>query len=385
MTKLRFIGLDVHKRTTDVAIAEQGDAPPEFYGTVPSDTPRLTKLLKKLGRGVELRCCYEAGPTGFALYRALRDAGIDCVVVAPSCVPDTKGGVVKTNKRDARRLARFLRSGDLVAIHVPDGQTEAFRDLSRAREDAYHAVQTARQQLSGFLLRHGRAYPGKHQGTKAHLEWIRSQEFEHETQKRVLAKYIAAYESAVEREKELEDDIRELLPSWMLEPVVRALMAFRGIDVISAVMIVAEIGDFVRFPEIAKFPSYLGMTPGENSTGDDKRRGRVTRAGNAHVRRVVIEASWGYRYRTLSPAIRKRGLGTLEAVRLIAQKAQTRLSKRYLHLLARGKEKNKVAMAIGRELSCFLCAAATHPEVQELVRRRKEEQQRLTAARPMAA
>ena len=381
MKKLRFIGMDVHARTVDVAVAEQGDTPPEFYGTMPSDTSRLIKRLKELGRGYRLKVCYEAGPTGFALHRALTDVGIDCVVVAPSCVPDTKGGVMKTDKRDALRLARFLRSGDLVAIHVPDGQTEAMRDLSRAREDAYHAVQAARQQLGGFLLRHGRRYPGRHHGTQAHLTWARQQTFDHEAQRRVLARYIAAYDSAVEREKELTRDIGDLLPEWVLEPVVRALMAFRGIDMISAVMIVAEIGDFARFPEMPRFSSYLGMTPGEDSTGDDKRRRRVTRAGNAHIRRVLVEASWNYRYRTLSAAIRKRGAGTVEPVRLIAQKAQDRLSKRYFKLLARGKEKNKVAMAIGRELSCFICSAANHPEVQKLVQERRKQQHPAAEAR----
>lgn len=380
MSKVRFVGMDVHARSVDLAIAEQGDAPPTFYGTVPSDTSRLIKRLKELGRGYELRCCYEAGPTGFALHRALVDAGIRCVVVAPSCVPDVKGGVVKTDKRDARRLARFLRSGDLVAIHVPEGQTEAMRDLSRAREDAYHAVQSARQQLSGFLLRHGRVYPGKHHGTRAHLIWVRQQKFEHEAQNRVLDRYLGAYEAAVQREKELARDISELLPTWVLEPVVRALMAFRGIDMTSAVMIVAEIGDFTRFPVISEFPSYLGMTPGESSTGNDKRRGRVTRAGNAHIRRVLIEASWNYRYRTLSAAIRKRGEGTVESVRLVAQKAQDRLSSRYFRLLARGKEKNKVAMAIGRELACFICSAASLPEVQELVRLRRMQQAKASRA-----
>jgi transposase len=369
--KIRFVGLDVHSTSITLAIADEDGSNPEVFGKMPNDTARLVKKLRELGRGRTLRCCYEAGPTGFGLHRDLKAAGIDCMVVAPSQVPDGRGARIKTDGRDSIRLARFLRSGDLKPIHVPEGETEAMRDLSRAREDALKAKQTARQQLGGFLLRHGLRYSGKKQGTKAHLTWVKQLTFKHEAQTRVVADYIATYEAACDREAKLLRDIEELVKSWALEPVVRALMALRSVQLITAVTVVAEVGDFARFAKATYFASYLGLTPSEQSSGERRMQGGITRHGNSHVRRVLVEAAWNYRHRpVLTAAIRKRGESTTVEVRAIAQKAQDRLYRRTKHLTARGKEKNKIATAVGRELGCFMWAIANHSSVKSEVDRR---------------
>jgi len=226
MQKVRFIGLDVHKESVAIAVADGDGSAPENVATIPNDTAVLVKRLKKLGLpGTRLRCCYEAGPTGYALCRALREAGIDCIVIAPSLVPTTAGDRVKTDRRDAVKLARFLRSGDLTEVHVPDAATEAMRDLERARDDAKKAERTARHQLSKFLLRHGRRYEGKTSWTGVHVDWIRKQGFEHEAHNRVLVDYVQTVENATARVERLTKDIVELVESWSLRPLVKALQA----------------------------------------------------------------------------------------------------------------------------------------------------------------
>lgn len=369
--KIRFVGLDVHKASICVAVADEGAGAPAVLCTVPHDIGHLVKRLKALGKGAEVRCAYEAGPTGVGLSRALKKAGFECIVVAPSRVPDTHQGRMKTDGRDAIRLARFLRSGDLTAIHVHDGESEAMRDLSRCREDALAAKQAARQQLGGFMLRHDRRYPGKKQGTKAHLQWLKAQTFEHEAQRRTLSDYIAVYEAAVAREAMLLKDIEELVPSWSLAPIVRSLMALRGVSLVTSVTLVAEIGDFTRFARAPQFASFLGLTPSERSSGERQVRGSITKAGNGHVRRVLVEASWNYRFARMSNAILKRGEGVPREVRAIAQKAQDRLYRRQQTLMRKGKEKNKVAVAVARELACFAWAVANAPSVKAEVEQHK--------------
>jgi transposase len=370
--KIRFVGLDVHKASIVIAVAEEGSGAPEVLGREPNDIPHLVKKLKALrGNGV-VKCAYEAGPTGVGLSRALKKAGIECLVVAPSRVPDTHQGRMKTDGRDAIRLARFLRSGDLTPIHVPDARTEAMRDLSRCREDALAAKQAARQQLGGLMLRHDRRYAGKKQGTKSHLTWLKAQAFEHEAQRRVLSDYIAAYEAAATREAKLVKDMAELLPQWELAPIVRALMALRGVDLVSAFTLVAEIGDFGRFARAPEFASFTGATPSERSSGEREVRGSITKAGNSHVRRILVEASWNYRFPRMSNAILARGQDVPPEVKTIVQKAQDRLYRRQRTLLARGKEKNKVAIAVARELACFVWSIANAPSVQQQVLKQKQ-------------
>jgi transposase len=270
---------------------------PETVATIPNETKLLIKRLKALGQLALLRCCYEAGPTGFALHRSLRDAGIDCIVIAPSLVPKRAGDRVKTDRRDAVKLARFLRSGDLTEVHVPEASTEAMRDLERSRDDAKRAERTSRHQLSKFLLRHGRRYEGKTAWTGMHLDWARGQAFAHEALNRVLVDYVQAVENATARVDRLTQDIAELVETWSQRPLVKALQALRGVQLVTAVILAAELGDFERFPSAPAPMAYLGLVPSEHSSGETRRRGRITRTGNGHVRRVLIESAWAYRYR----------------------------------------------------------------------------------------
>ena len=354
MQNVRFVGLDVHADSIAIAVAEPGRGEPAKLATIPNDRAKLLQVLKRLGR---VKCCYEAGPTGFVLQRDLAAAGFECEVVAPSLVPAKAGDRVKTDHRDSVKLARFLRSGDLTPVHVPDTATEAMRDLERAREDAVKAELAAHHQLGKFLLRHGRRYPGKRNWTKQHLAWIRTQQFEHEAQRRVLDDYLAAVLSAGERVARLTSSITELIESWRLQPLVKALQAMRGISTIAAVTLVAEIADFTRFTSATEFMSYTGLVPSERSSGDTRRQGSITKCGNGHVRRVLVEAAWAYRFRPgRSETLRRRSRGVSEHVQRIAWKAQERLCARYRHLLSRGKEKNKIVVAIARELAAFVWA-----------------------------
>jgi transposase len=364
MQKVRFVGLDVHKESIAIAVADGDGSTPEDVATIPNEMTALLKRLRRVGGGAKLRCCYEAGPTGFVLQRALSAAGIECIVVAPSLVPRTAGDRVKTDRRDAVKLARFLRSGDLTEVHVPDAATEAMRDLERCRDDAKRAERTARHQLSKFLLRHGRIYDGKTAWTGMHLAWIRSQEFEHEAHNRVLVDSVHAVENATARVELLTKDIVELVESWSLRPLVKALQTLRGVQVVTAVILAAELGDFARFASAPALMAYLGLVPSEHSSGETQKRGRITRTGNGHVRRILVESAWSYRHRpAMSPAIRKRNDGVAPAVQAIAWKAQHRLHGRYKKLLGRGKNKQQTVTALARELAGFVWSIARQPQL----------------------
>ena len=364
MQKVRFVGLDVHKESIAIAVADGDGSPPENLATIPNDTTLLLKRLRKLSAGAKLRCCYEAGPTGFGLQRALDAAGVECVVIAPSLVPQKAGDRVKTDRRDAVKLARFLRSGDLTEVHVPEPATEAMRDLERCRDDAKRAERTARHQLGKFLLRHGRRYDGKIAWTGKHLDWVRSQVFEHEAHNRVLVDGVQAVENATARVQRLTKDIVDLVESWSLRPLVKALQALRGVQVLSAVILAAELGDFARFASAPALMGYLGLVPSEHSSGETRRRGRITRTGNGHVRRILVESAWSYRHRpAMSAAIRKRNEGVAAAVQAIAWKAQHRLNGRYKRLLGRGKNKQQTVTALARELAGFVWSIARQPQL----------------------
>lgn len=359
MEKLRFVGLDVHKDSISVAVADEDGRAPEVLATVPNEVGAVLKQLKKLGPASSLRCCYEAGPTGLGLHRALTKAKVSCIVVAPSLVPQKTGDRVKTDKRDAAKLARFLRSGDLTAIHVHDEQTEAMRDLERARDAAKNAERVARHQLSKFLLRHGRIYSGKTAWTRQHMDWIRGQTFEQEAHNRVLPEYVRAAEEAGARVERLTKDITELVESWHLKPLVKSLQALRGVRVLTAVILAAELGDMARFATAPQLMAFVGLVPSEHSSGATKKRSGITRTGNSHVRRVLTEAAWGYRCRpAMSHAIRKRNEGVAPEIQVIARKAQDRLHDRYRRMLARGKNKNQTVTAVARELAGFIWSIA---------------------------
>jgi transposase len=357
MKTLRCVGLDVHKDSIAIAVAEAEGGEPSLVGTIPNDTRLLLKQLKRLGKGNRLRCCYEAGPTGYGLHRDLNAAGVSCIVVAPSLVPKQVGSRVKTDRRDAVKLARFLRSGDLTSVAVPDPATEAMRDLERAREDAKNVERVARHQLGKFLLRHGRIYPGKTNWTRTHLEWIRKQRFEHEAQQRVLTDYLHTVEQSAERVEQLTHDIAELVETWRLAPLVKSLQALRGVQMMTAVIIAAELGDLSRFESAPKLMAYLGLVPSEHSSGESRQRGHITRTGNGHVRRVLVEAAWAYRFRaSLSSAIRERSEGVPRPIKEIAWRAQQRLHRRYARMSVRGMCKQKTVTAIARELAGFVWA-----------------------------
>jgi transposase len=361
METLRFVGLDVHKESIAIAVAEPGRGEPAVLATIPNDTGQLLKRLRRLGK---VKCCYEAGPTGYGLHRDLAAAGVDCVVVAPSLVPMKAGDRVKTDRRDAVKLARFLRSGDLTEVYVPDAATEAMRDLERARDDAKRAELVARHQLGKFLLRHGRRWPHRSTWSAKHLDWIRKQRFEIEAQQRVLEDYLKAVEDIQARVAKLTASIVELVETWSLGPVVKALQALRGVSIINATTIVAELGDLRRFETAPKLMGYLGLVPSEHSSGESKTRGRITRTGNGHVRSALVEAAWCYRFRpAVTRPIRLRNEGLPAEVQAIAWRAQERLCHRYRKLVARGKPKNKAVTAIARELAGFVWAIGHQPRL----------------------
>lgn len=356
---VRYVGLDVHQDSIAIAVADQGRGPAQVVETIPNSWFALAKVLDRLGSKHKLRLCYEAGPTGFTLARQLRTAGFHCVVVAPSLIPKQPGRRIKTDRRDAARLAKFLRSGDLVEVAVPQTQTEAIRDLERARDDAKRAERTARHQLDKFLLRQHRIWSGKSKWTRSHLGWIRGQEFPEEAQRRVRDDYLAQVDAATERVRRLTADLAELVETWSLAPLVKSLMALRGVQMLTATILVAEIGDFRRFPTARSLMSFLGLVPSVSASGTSCRRGRITRTGNAHARRVLIEAAWNYRFRPLpSKEIRARRRDVSDKVCDIAQKAEQRLSRRYQRFTMRGKRPQKVVTAVARELCGFVWAIA---------------------------
>ena len=359
-----YVGLDVHKDSITMAVAEAGREDPRVVATIPNTTLALLKQLRRLGALKSLRCCYEAGPTGYGIYRCLREAGVACEVIAPSLVPVKAGDRVKTDSRDARKLARSHRAGELTPIHVPDETTEAMRDLERARDDAKKAEKAVRNQLGKFLLRYDRKYEGKTPWTKTHLDWIRQQSFEHEAQNRVLQDYLRAAEDASERVARVTADIEELVESWSWAPMVKALQALRGVRLLTAVILVAELGDLRRFGTAGELMSFLGLVPSENSTGNRKRRGGITRTGNSHARWVLVEAAWSYRFAPrMSREIRRRNQGVSEEVQRIAWKAQRRLNGRYRRLLGRGKQVQRVITAVARELAGFVWAIGQQPKL----------------------
>jgi transposase len=356
---IRFVGLDVHRDSIAIAVAVLDGKPAESLGAVPNDIPGLIKRLLRLGPAESLRCCYEAGPTGLGLVGRLKEVGIACEVIAPSLVPVQPGARVKTDRRDARKLAQYLRSGDLTPIHVPDPADEAIRDLERARDDAKRAERAARHQLSKFLLRHGRWFPGRSTWGPAHLAWLAKQSFDARALQDVMNDYREAVELATARVGRLTARLAERVADWEQAPLVTAFQAMRGIDLVSAATLVAEVGDFRRFRTASELMSFVGLVPSEHSSGGSRRQGRITRTGNGHVRRILVESAWHYRRRPrMSKAIRARNDQVSAGVRAIAWKAQQRLHKRLSRLTERGKPATQAVTAVARELVGFIWAIA---------------------------
>jgi transposase len=361
---IRFVGLDVHAQTISVAVAEQ-DGEVRSLGTITNRPEALLKLLKKLGPAEQLRVCYEAGPTGYVLYWELTGRGIECEVIAPSLIPVRAGDRVKTDRRDACKLARAHRAGELTPVWVPDEAHEALRDLVRAREAAIEDQLRARNRLGKFLLRQGRRpLPGTRSWTLAYMSWLKSVRFAQPAQEATMTDYLAEVEHAGDRIQRLEraiEAVETIAPST--RAVIEALQALRGVARLTAVTIVSEVGRLSRFPHPRQLMGYSGMVSSEYSSGGRVRRGAITKSGNAHLRRVLVEAAWSYCHRpAVGSAMRKRQLGLTEEVKAMAWKAQHRLHRRYFRLVAKGKSAQQSATAIARELLGFIWAIGVHAE-----------------------
>ena len=357
---ITYVGLDVHKDTIAIALAESGKrGEVREYGKIANTSAAVKAVAIKLARdGGELRFCYEAGPCGYGIQRQLAASKHACVVVAPSLIPRRPGDRIKTDRRDAINLAKLHRAGELTAVWVPDQAHEAIRDLVRARLAAVRTLRQTRQQLSSFLLRHGHHYR-RPAWTQMHRRWLAGLRFEQPVHHIVLEDCIAAVEAATARRDRLEAHIEAALPDWSLAPVVRALQALRGMAQVVAATLIAELGDITRFANPRQLMSYLGLVPSEHSSGGTRRRGGITKAGNSAARRMLIEAAWSYRFPArISREMLLRQEGLPKAIRDTAWKAQERLCRRYRRLAQAGKLPTVVTAAIARELSGFVWSIA---------------------------
>lgn len=364
-----FVAFDTSKLRNAVAIAEAGrSGEVRFLGEIDNTPEATAKLVKKLsGKYGRLTFCYEAGPTGYGLYRQITGLGHACLVAAPSLIPKRPGNRVKTNRRDALALASQLRADQLTAVWVPDPRHEAMRELTRARWAAVRDLRSKRQQVSAFLLRLGRHYAGKTAWTKTHMNWLAGQKLEHAEQRIAFEELLLAVRQAQERIARLEAAIRTAIPDWSLAEVVEALIAMRGIDLVSATTFLAEIGDLTRFRSPRELMGYLGLVPSECSTGDTVVRGAITKAGNRRARKVLVESAWAYQHPPRVGVDKQAKVAAApRCVREIAWKAQNRLYARYRALIRKGKLKTVAVTAMARELAGFIWAinreiAAVHP------------------------
>lgn len=357
----KYVGLDTHKETIAVAVADALGGKARYYGEIRNTPEAVGKLLQKLSPdGEVISFCYEAGPCGYGLYRQITESGHDCSVVAPSLIPRRPGDRVKTDRRDSEALSRLHRAGELTAVWVPDEEQEAMRDLTRAREDMKQLERRSKQRLNGFLLRHGRNYEsGKSKWTQAHWRWLEGIKFTHPVQQIVMQEYIDSVQQLKCRVADLEGEMARALQEWQLAPVVEALMALRGCRLITAMTVVAELGDISRFDSPRQLMAFLGLVPSESSSGPNRRRGGITKTGNGHVRRLLIESAWCYRFPARKSApLQRRAERTSTAVQAIAWKAQKRLCARFRYLNDRGLMRVKISTAIARELSGFMWAIA---------------------------
>jgi transposase len=356
-----YVGMDVHKESIAVAyVAQEYGAEVVSLGTVGTRQCDIDKLIRQLqSKSKQLVFVYEAGPCGYWLYRYLTKKGHGCWVVAPSLIPKKTGDRVKTDRRDAIQLARLMRSGDLTPVYVPAVQDEAIRDLSRAREDTLHDLKTAKFRLKAFLLRQDIRYTGRATWGPAHLRWLSEVVCPTPAQQIVFQEYVRAVTEHTDRLQPLDQELREQVAARRLCPVVDALQALRGVQFTVAVTTVAELGDLTRFDNPRQLMNYLGLTPSEYSSGERRRQGGITKTGNSHARRALVEGAWAYRYPAkVSRHLQLRLEKLPKPIQDVSWKAQVRLCKRYRQLSARGKNPNQVVVAIARELSAFMWAIA---------------------------
>jgi transposase len=365
------VGLDVHKDSITVAAAEPGQCAARVVGKLAHDVGRLLKVLDRVGPPAQLKVVYEAGPTGYGLLRDLRARGYECEVIAPSQMPKRPAAArVKTDGRDSVALAECSRAGQLRPVWIPEPDDEAIRDLTRAREDGVNSRTRARQHLKSFLLRHGLRYAGKTSWTKAHYRWLAERNFGNSAAQTAFTEYLLAVQAADERVQRLGQALKDSIKGWRFEPVVASLQALRGIDLVSSVGLVAEIGDLSRFSHPRQLMGYLGLVPSEHSSGERVRRGSITKTGNAHARRLLTEAAWSYRFGARigrQALLRQEDLS--EQIRAMGWKAQLRLAKRFAALKGRGVQINKVCVAVARELTGFVWAIGTLAQQQAAANR----------------
>lgn len=356
-SNILFIGMDVHKESVEIAIAEDGIAGEvRRFGEIGGSKDAFKKTLRKLvAKGKSLHFCYEAGPTGYELYRYIISEGHECIVVAPSLIPKKAGDKVKTDKRDAIALARLFRAGELTAVYVPNPEDEAIRDLTRAREEIVYTRTKAKQRLKSFLLRHDIRCPQSANWSEAHLRWLAEVKLPHAASQVAYQEYLNCVTEATHREERMMREIQKHCKQWRLYPAVQALMALRGVRMITASCIISELGDLSRFAHPKQLMSFLGLTPSENSSGERVKRGSITKTGNVHVRKALIEAAWSYRFNPkVSKDIQRRQEDLPLNIRDIAWKAQLRLTHRYKQLSKVKSNQNIVIVAIARELAAFI-------------------------------
>ena len=356
-----YIGLDLHKETIAVGLMRGEGGEAEYRGEIANTPKKIEKLVNKLSMefdGQVLQFCYEAGPCGYKVHRQILSLGHNCQVVAPSRIPREPGERIKTDRRDAMKLARHLRAGNLTPVWVPDEEQEAMRDLTRARGDMKSQQLKARQQLNAFVLRHGHHWPkDKTRWTQTHYNWLEALRFEHDFQQVVLQEYIDAVKAATARVDEMTRQMERALEHWSMAPVVYSLMALRGVDKVAAMVLLSELGDISRFDNPKQLMAFLGLVPSEHSSGPRRQQGGITRTGNKHARRILVESAWTYRFPARQTAhLKRKAENASPGAKKIAWQAQKRLCGRYRALIESGKNKKTTCVAIARELVGFIWA-----------------------------